>query len=61
MPRVRYRKTPEEYVLLVLGKDYNLSYRNNIEEGTAECIIHGKGYYKGSKTVTFVIGGGERA
>jgi hypothetical protein len=55
-PRLRHRKTPEEYVLLVLGKDYNLSYRNNIKEGTAECIIRGKGSYKGSKTVTFVIG-----
>jgi hypothetical protein len=55
-PRVRYRKTPEKHVLLVLGKDYNLSYRNNIKEGTAECIIRGKGSYKGSKTVTFVIG-----
>jgi hypothetical protein len=47
--------TPEETVKLELGKDYNVSYRNNVEVGNADCTFHGKGSYKGHKTVTFVI------
>jgi hypothetical protein len=42
-------------IQLELGKDYDLSFKNNVEVGVAECTIHGKGTYKGSKTVTFVI------
>jgi hypothetical protein len=41
--------------ILVLGQHYNVTYRNNIEPGNAECTIHGKGRYKGSKTVSFII------
>jgi hypothetical protein len=47
--------TPEETLKLELGKDYNVSYRNNTEVGNADCIVHGKGSYKGHKTVTFAI------
>jgi hypothetical protein len=54
MPQVLY-VTPKETLTLELGKDYNLSYRDNREVGNAYCIIHGKGAYRGSKTVTFVI------
>jgi hypothetical protein len=43
--------------ILVLGQHYNVTYRKNIEPGNAECIIHGKGRYKGSKTITFIING----
>jgi hypothetical protein len=53
-PRVLY-VTPTGTVELELGKDYNLSYRDNTEVGNAQCIILGKGAYKGSKTVTFII------
>jgi hypothetical protein len=42
-------------VKLELGKDYNLTFKNNIEVGNAECTIHGKNAYRGSKTVTFII------
>jgi hypothetical protein len=47
--------TPQGTVRLELGKDYNLSFDKNVEVGVANCNIHGKGAYKGSKTVTFVI------
>jgi hypothetical protein len=47
--------TPEETVKLELGRDYNVSYRNNVEVGIADCTFHGKGHYKGHKTVTFAI------
>jgi hypothetical protein len=40
---------------LVLGKDFNMTFRNNVDAGNAECTIHGKGAYKGRKTVTFII------
>jgi hypothetical protein len=53
-PQVLY-VTPKETLTLELGKDYNLSYRDNREVGNAQCIIHGKGAYRGSKTVTFII------
>jgi hypothetical protein len=42
-------------VLLILGKDYNVTYDKNIDVGNARCTIHGKGGYKDSQTVTFVI------
>jgi hypothetical protein len=42
-------------VQLELGKDYNVTYKKNTEVGIAECTIHGKGLYKGSRTVTFAI------
>jgi hypothetical protein len=40
---------------LRLGRHYNVTYRKNIEVGNADAIIHGKGKYKGTRTVTFVI------
>jgi hypothetical protein len=42
-------------IILVLGKDYNVTYDKNIDVGNARCTIHGKGEYKDSQTVTFVI------
>jgi hypothetical protein len=54
-PKV-YFITPEKAtILLELGKDYNLTYKNNVKVGNAQCTIHGKGRYKGKKTVTFII------
>ncbi len=40
---------------LVEGKDYALTYYNNIEEGTATVKITGKGNYSGFATTSFVI------
>ncbi len=40
---------------LVLGRDFVVSYAENINPGTASIEIKGIGRYKGSKTVTFAI------
>ena len=40
---------------LVLDTDYTVSYSNNIEVGTAQVTITGKGNYTGSKTASFTI------
>ncbi|MFP3155568.1 leucine-rich repeat protein [Lachnospiraceae bacterium ZAX-1] len=37
------------------GTDYTLSYKNNIEPGTAVAMVAGKGNYAGSATKTFTI------
>jgi hypothetical protein len=55
LPEVFYNSEKTGTVKLVLGKDYNLSYKNNINVGNAECIITGKGKFKNKKTVTFII------
>jgi hypothetical protein len=54
VPEVIY-PTNKKNVHLELGKDFNTTYKNNINAGNAECTIHGKGKYKGQKTVTFII------
>jgi hypothetical protein len=40
---------------LVFTKDYELSYHDNDRPGNAYLIIHGKGAWKGTKTVSFNI------
>ena len=40
---------------LVEGTDYEVSYQNNIEPGSAIVMVTGKGYYKGSISKTFTI------
>lgn len=37
------------------GTDYIVSYKNNTKAGLATIIIKGKGYYRGTKKVTFTI------
>lgn len=37
------------------GRDYTLSYRNNVKAGTATVVVSGKGNYTGSKTTGFKI------
>ena len=44
-----------DYIKLEEGKDYNIKYSNNIEEGTATITIEGKGNYTGTTTKTFNI------
>lgn len=41
--------------ILVLGKDYTISYRDNIESGTAYAVITGTGNYCDSVLLSFVI------
>ena len=40
---------------LVNGTDYTITYKNNINKGTATATITGKGKYTGSKDITFSI------
>ena len=39
------------------GVDYWLSYKNNINQGIATVVVHGKGDFSGAKGVNFRIGG----
>ena len=53
-------KTPEVIAkndgnTLVAGKDYTVTYRNNINPGQASVAVTGIGNYTGSKTLTFII------
>lgn len=41
--------------VLTKNVDYTLTYKNNINPGTASIVITGAGSYSGSKTVTFKI------
>ena len=47
---VKYGKTK-----LKKGTDYTVSYKNNVDAGTATVKVKGKGKYTGSKKVTFTI------
>ncbi|MDR0692374.1 MAG: hypothetical protein LBF69_04990 [Prevotellaceae bacterium] len=40
---------------LFLGKDFSVTYRNNINAGQAELTVHGKGRYKGKMSTAFYI------
>lgn len=40
---------------LVAGTDYTVSYKNNVNPGTATVTITGKGNYTGTKTATFKV------
>lgn len=42
-------------VKLKKGRDYTITYKNNIEIGKAAIVIQGKGNYKGKKTLHFQI------
>lgn len=55
LPRVYYREEGKPTVELVFSKDFSVTYRNNVNVGTATLILHGKGAYKGQKIVTFNI------
>jgi hypothetical protein len=55
LPKAYYREDGKPTVELVFAKDFSLTYKNNINVGTAEVTLHGKGAYKGQKTVTFNI------
>ncbi len=43
------------YHTLREGTDYTLSYKNNVNSGTARVVITGKGAYYGTKTLSFTI------
>jgi hypothetical protein len=55
IPKVIYREEGKPDVELTFAKDFFVTYKNNIEVGTADIILHGKGAFKGRKRVTFNI------
>jgi hypothetical protein len=55
VPVVYYREEGKPTLELSLGKDFEVTYKNNTKVGMAELTVHGKGAYKGSKTITFMI------
>jgi hypothetical protein len=55
IPRAHYREPDKPTVELVFAKDFSVTYKNNVEVGMADLILHGMGEYKGKKTVTFNI------
>jgi hypothetical protein len=55
IPVAYYREEGKPTVELVFAKDFTVTYKNNVEVGMADLILHGIGEYKGKKTVTFNI------
>jgi hypothetical protein len=55
LPRAHYREEGKPTVELVFAHDFYVTYRNNVEVGTAELVLHGKGLYRGKIKTTFNI------
>jgi hypothetical protein len=55
VPEVLYVTAKDGTIRLELGKDFNITYKNNVNPGNGECTLHGKGAYRGYKTVTFIV------
>jgi hypothetical protein len=55
LPKAFYRETGKPTVELIFARDFFVTYRNNIDVGTADLILHGKGAYRGQKKTTFNI------
>jgi hypothetical protein len=55
IPRAYFREADKPTIELVFAKDFTVTYKNNVDVGTADLILHGTGEYKGKKTVTFNI------
>ncbi|MDR1223672.1 MAG: immunity 41 family protein [Tannerella sp.] len=53
--RAYYREEGKPTVELVSGQDFFITYRNNVEVGTADLILHGRNAYRGQKKTTFNI------
>jgi hypothetical protein len=55
IPKVHYRKEGQPTLHLAFAKDFTVTYKNNVNVGMADLIVHGKGEYKGKKSTTFMI------
>jgi hypothetical protein len=55
LTKVYFHEEGKPAVELVFARDYFVTYKNNIEVGTATLAIHGKGAYRGQVTVKFNI------
>lgn len=54
-PAVVLTKQGMEVTSLTEGTDYTVSYKDNVNAGTATVVVQGKGEYAGSLTQTFTI------
>jgi hypothetical protein len=54
LPRV-FVTLDGELIELVFAVDFDVTYRNNVNVGTAHLYIHGKGKYTGTFVTTFQI------
>jgi hypothetical protein len=50
-----YREEGKPAVELIFARDFFVTYKNNVEVGTASLIIHGKNGYRGQVKTTFSI------
>ncbi|MDR1331016.1 MAG: DUF6261 family protein [Tannerella sp.] len=55
VPAAHYREEGKPTVELVFAKDFFVTYKNNVDVGMADLVIHGKGAYRGQKKTTFAI------
>jgi hypothetical protein len=55
VPSVFIKKGNDEFSELLFTVDFYITYKNNVEIGQAQILIHGKGKYVGSNTFTFHI------
>jgi hypothetical protein len=56
MPTVYFRDSETQpFRKLVPGRDYAVTYKNNVKVGMGTAVIRGKGAYKGRTTTTFTI------
>jgi hypothetical protein len=55
IPKAFWREEGKPTVELVFAKDFYVTYKNNINVGTADLVLHGKGDYKGRFDVKFNI------
>jgi hypothetical protein len=55
LPRAYYREEGKPTVELVFARDFSVTYKNNVEIGMADVILHGKDAYRGQKRTTFNI------
>ena len=55
-PEVKVQIRPGGKTLtLVEGKDYTVTYKNNVKIGTATVVVHGMGNFMGFAKTTFKI------
>jgi len=55
MPSITFSSSPAFPMTFLEGTDYNLTYSNNINAGTATVTVTGKGNYTGNLNKTFTI------
>jgi hypothetical protein len=55
LPTAYYREEGKPTVELVFARDFSVTYKNNVDVGMADLILHGKGAYRGQKKTTFNI------